>query len=329
MTKTKTSDLATLLSELAVLLRLTRTEAQVARVRISQARDEETRRELADNAKQADARAVRIQGTIRRLGGAPDIFADAVGRVTALTKATIEQGQPFSEGLLGDLALEHQLRDRAVFVRVLAEAQDESRVVTLMRKIEEAHAETIDWIVVRLAEVAQGGPSVLTPTPAQAVVGTFTRLALLPTRSSVALVNRTVNLLQRGRDTAEQTVEQAVETTRTAVKKNAKATSEIVAAGRDAALARAEEVAPSDDVRKAAHEAREDLGTIDASDLPVESFDSLSGADAVKAVKFLEDAEDVRVVLSYEQAHKDRKGVSTAAEKRITELAESSVDTDA
>jgi hypothetical protein len=34
----------------------------------------------------------------------------------------------------------------------------------------------------------------------------------------------------------------------------------------------------------------------------------------------------VRVVLQFEQAHKARKGVSTAAQKQITELAEQSVD---
>jgi len=322
MTTTNTSDLTPLLSELSVLLRLTRTEAQVARVRVSQARSEATRRELTANARQADTRAGRIQAAIRRLGGAPDVFADAVGRVTALTKATFEQTQPFSEGLLGDLALEHQLRDRAVFARVLAEAQDETRVVTLMRQLEESHSETIEWITVRLAEVAQGGPSVLAPTAAQTVVSTVTRFALAPSRQSVALVNQAVNLIQRSRTTAEQ----AVETTRTKVDESAKATSEVVAAGRDAALARAEEVAPSADVRKAAHDTREDLGTIEAADLPIKKYDSLSGAEATKAINGLDDADDVRVVLNFEQAHKARKGVATAANKRLTQLAEQSVN---
>lgn len=316
------SDSTTMLGELAVLLRLTRTEAQVARVRISQARREEIRRELADNARQADARAARIQATIRRLGGAPDVFADAVGRVAAITKATFEQGQPFSEGLLGDLALEHQLRDRAVFTRVLAEAQDESAVVTLMHDLEEAHTETIAWIVVRLAEVAQGGPSALAPTPAQAAVSTVTRIALLPSRQSAALFNQAVNLVRRGRGSAEQTVQ----TTRTKVEKSTVATSQVVEAGRNAALARAEEVATSADVRKAAHETREDLGTIEARDLPVKAYDDLSGASAIKAIKTLGNPEDVRVVLRFEQAHKNRKGVSTAAQKRMTDLAEQSVN---
>lgn len=321
MTKTL-SDSTTVLAELAVLLRLTRTEAQVARVRTSQARSEETRRELADNARQADARAARLQATIRRLGGAPDVFADAFGRVAAITKATLEQGQPFSEGLLGDLALEHQLRDRAVFTRVLAEAQDESAVVTLMHQLEQAHTETIAWITVRLGEVAQGGPSALSPTPVQVAVSTATRIALLPSRQSAALFNQAVNLVQRGRTSAEQ----AVDTTSKKAKKTTKATRQVVEAGRDAALARAEEVAPSADVRDAAHETRENLGTIEAHDLPVKAYDNLSGASAIKAVKALGDAEDVRLVLRFEHAHKNRKGVSAAAQKRMTDLADQSVN---
>ena len=64
------SESTTVLAELAVLLRLTRTEAQIARARISQARSEEIRRELAEKARQAETRAGRIQTAIRRLGGA-------------------------------------------------------------------------------------------------------------------------------------------------------------------------------------------------------------------------------------------------------------------
>jgi len=321
MTKTL-SESTTLLAELTALLRLTRTEAQIARIRISQARRDEIRRELAKNAREADLRAGRIQAAIRRLGGLPDIFADAVGRVAAMTKTTFEQTQPFSEGLLGDLTLEHQLRDRAVFTRVLAEAQNQPTVVALMRQLEQAHAETIDWIVLRLAEVAQGGPAALSPTSAQAAVSTVARIALLPTRQGAALVNRAVNLLQRGRNTAEQ----AVETTRGKVQETAEATSQVVGAARDAALARAEQVAPSSTAREAAHQTRESLGTIDARDLPIKGYADLSVDAAIKAINKLDSADDVRVVIAFEQAHKDRKGVSTAADKRITELAEQSVN---
>jgi bacterioferritin (cytochrome b1) len=310
-----------LLNELVVLLRLTRAEAQIARVRISQARREEIRRELEDNAAEADRRAARIQVTLRRLGGTPDLLADTVGRVTALTKATAEQVQPFSEGLLGDLALEHQLRDRVLFTRVLAEAQEETQVVALMTELERAHSETIEWIRVRLAELAQGGPVALAPTPTQAAVGAVARFATFPSRQSAAAFNKAADVLRRSRASAQQAALVTLDKGREATE----ATVEVATASRDAALQRAEEVAPSAEVRKAARQTREDLGTIDAADLPIKKYDTLSAGAASKAVTALENTDDVEKVLAFEQAHKARKGVTTAAQKRLTELAEASV----
>jgi bacterioferritin (cytochrome b1) len=320
MTRSST-DIHALVNELVALLRLTRAEAHVARVRVSQARREEIRRELEDNATEADARAARIQEAVRRLGGAPDVLADTVGRVTALTKVTAEQVQPFSEGLLGDLTLEHQLRDRVVFTRVLAEALDEEDVVDLMQDLEDAHTETIEWIRVRLAELAQGGPVALAPTPTQVAVGAVARFATLPSRQTAALFNRTADLLQRGRENAQE----AVGSVFRKAEETAEATEEVFTAGRDAAVKRAEEVAPSADVRKAARKTREDLGTVDADDLPIKDFEDLSGADAISAISDLDDAEELRIVLRYEQAHKARKGVSNAAQKRLSDLAGESV----
>jgi hypothetical protein len=310
-----------LLNELVVLLRLTRAEAQIARIRILQARRDEIRRELEDNAAEADRRAARIQVTLRRLGGTPDVLGDTVGRVTALTKATADQAQPFSEGLLGDLALEHQLRDRVLFIRVLAEAQDETQVVALMTELESAHTNTIEWIRVRLAELAQGGPVALAPTPTQAAVSAVARFATFPSRQSAAVFNKVADVLQRSRASAQQAAVATVKKGREA----SEATVEVATAGRDAALQRAEEVAPSAEVRKAARQTREDLGTIDAADLPVKKYDTLSAEAASKAVTGLENADDVEKVLAFEQAHKARKAVTTAAQRRLTELAEAAV----
>lgn len=320
MTKTL-SESTSLVAELTALLRLTRAEAQTARLRVTQARREQIRVDLQSNAAAADARADRIQAAIRRLGGVPDVFADAIGRLAAATKATFEQAQPFSNGLLGDLALEHQLRDRASFVRVLAETQDQPAVATLMHQLELAHRETIEWINVRLAEVAQGGPAALSPTPTQAVVGVATRIALFPSRGGAALVNQTVNLLQRGRGRTEQVVEDA----REQVTVSANATGQVAGAARNAALAKAEKVAPSAGVRKAARQTRDGLGVIPAADLPVSGFESLRSTAAIKAVARLNDAEDIRLLLRFEQAHKNRKGVSAAAQKQLSELADRAV----
>ncbi len=320
MTRNHTDSQA-LSAELVALLRLTRAEAQIARVRVSQARDEAVRRELEDNAEEADGRAARIQDALRRLGGTPDVVGDAVGRVIALTKAATEQVQPFSDGLLGDLALEHQLRDRVIFTRVLAEAGDEPWLVALMDQLERAHTETIEWIRVRLAEVAQGGPVALKPTPPQAVISALTWIATLPTRQSAELVNKAADAVRRSRAKAADTAD----ATMRRVRETAEATGEVVDAGRDAALARAEEVAPASGVRQAAREARENLGTVDADVLPIEAYDAMSSADAVRSVHELDSSDDVRLVLRYEQAHKNRKRVGDAAEKRLTALAEESV----
>ena len=317
MTKSSAATQA-LQNELVALLRLTRTEAQVARVRVSQARRDEIRRELEKNARKADARSTRIQKALRELGGTPDVFGDTVGRVTALTKVTTEQAQPLSEGLLGDLALEHQLRDRVVFTRVLAESQDESKVADLMADLEDAHTETIEWIRLRLAEVAQGGPVALAPTPTQAAVGAVTRFATIPTRRSAAFVNMAAEVLARGRAVAVSTVD--------SVRETADATEEVVSAGRDAALARAEKVSPSAAARNAAHRTREKLGTIDAADLPIKGYENLTVAEVNEAIHGLEDAEQVRIVLSFEEAHKNRKRVLNTGQKRLTELAEVSVN---
>jgi bacterioferritin (cytochrome b1) len=298
-------------------------------VRVSQAQREEIRRELQANARKADARSTRIQKALRRLGGTPDVFGDTVGRVTALTKVTAEQAQPLSEGLLGDLALEHQLRDRVVFTRVLAESQDEAKIADLMTDLEEAHTETIEWIRLRLAEVAQGGPAALAPTPTQAAVGALTRFAMLPTRRSAAFVNKAAELLARGRSAAESAVDSVRETagsTADSVRETADATEQVVSAGRDAALARAEKVSPSAAARNAAHKSREKLGTIDPADLPVKGYENLTIAEVNEAIHGLEDADQIRIVLSFEEAHKNRKRLLNTGQKRLTELAEESVN---
>jgi hypothetical protein len=314
-------DSRALSGELVALLRLTRAEAQTARIRVAQARDENIRRELQDNAEAADLRALGIQDALRRVGGTPDVVGDALGRVVALTKATTEQLQPFSEGLLGDLALEHQLRDRVVFTRVLAETQDEPAVASLMNDLEAAHSETIAWIRVRLAELAQGGPVALSPTPPQAAASALARFATLPSRQTAALVNKAADALRRGGSKAKQ----SAGSTLRRVQENVEATGEVIEAGRDAALERAEQVAPTADGRTAAREARESLGTVDADTLPIDGYESLSGADAVRRIKELTSSEELRVVLRYEEAHKNRKGATNAAQARLTELAEESV----
>src|SRR3954449_9825221 len=107
------TDNAKIVHQLRALVLLTQTEEQVARTRVSQARTDAVRRELVQNADQAAERPRLITEQLRALGGVPDVVTPALGRLSAVLKATFEQAAPFEEALLSDLSLEHQLLHRA------------------------------------------------------------------------------------------------------------------------------------------------------------------------------------------------------------------------
>jgi len=311
---------ATLISELHALLRLTNTEAMIAQTRTGQATTEEFRRELSQNAKNSQQRAEEITKTIRELGGLPDFLGVALGRFGALAKTQLEQGQSFPGALLSDLQLEHQLRDRARFAKVLAESLNERKVVRLMERLDTAHTATIEWIQNRLAEVAVGGPAALRPTPVQAAVGFAQRAWWLPVKNANTVLNRYVATVDKLRNRTEDRVETTVGRTKQLVD----AASSVIAAGRNAALQRAEVVAKEQgegDIAKNVHRTRANLGAVDNTELPIKNYDNLTVTTAVARVEKLDDPQDVRTVLAYEQSHGARKGVVNAAQKRIEELA--------
>src|SRR3954466_6411744 len=117
-----------IINQLRALVLLTQTEEQVARTRIAQARTDAVRRELTQNADHAAERALEITEQLRALGGVPDVAPPASGGLAAVLKATFEQGEPLEEALLQDLQLEHQLLDRATYVKVLAEKAELPKV---------------------------------------------------------------------------------------------------------------------------------------------------------------------------------------------------------
>src|SRR6188472_3420160 len=131
-----------LINQLRALVLLTQTEEQVARTRITQARTDAVRRELTQNADNAGARTILITEQLRALGGVPDVLTPAVDRLSAVLKATFEQAAPLEEALLGDLQLEHQLLDRATYVKVLADKAGETQVRQLAEKLIAAHEAT-------------------------------------------------------------------------------------------------------------------------------------------------------------------------------------------
>ena len=107
----------------------------------------------------AAARTIEITEALRAAGGVPDVVTPAIGRLSAVLKATFEQAAPLEEALLTDLQLEHQLLDRATYVKVLAEKVGNAEVQRLAEKLMDAHRATVEWLTVVLAEEALGGPA--------------------------------------------------------------------------------------------------------------------------------------------------------------------------
>ncbi len=103
---------------------------------------------------------------------------------------------------------------------------------------------------------------------------------------------------------------------------------ETLTAGRRASLRRAEQIARregNNGAAKAARTAREELGDVSADELPIKNFDQLAASDAVKAIKNLKDAREIRVVIGYEETHKNRANVVSAAQTALADLAKDAV----
>src|ERR1700712_1458822 len=259
-----------LISQLRALALLTQTEEQVARTRISQARTDAVRRELTQNADHAGERSLLITEQLRTLGGVPDFVTPALGRAGAVLKATFEQAAPLEEALLGDLQLEHQLLDRATYVKVLADKAGETKVRQLAEKLIDAHKATVEWLTVVLAEEAMGGPAALVATPIQKVAGGAARAVNAPVRFWANTVNNAVDTVKHA---GEETTERfgAIADRASAL---TDAVRETLTAGRGASLRRAEQVAKKDgnkDAANFARETREELGDISASELPIKN----------------------------------------------------------
>lgn len=96
-------------------------------------------------------------------------------------------------------------------------------------------------------------------------------------------------------------------------------------ASRDAALGAAERVTRregADDVAATLHSARARAGVLQADELPIPDYDDLNVSDAVAAVKELSDPGDVRAIIAYEEANKNRQRVVSAAQTRVAAIAQ-------
>jgi hypothetical protein len=311
------TDTTRLLAQLRTLLDLTNTEVQIAETRVAQARTEAVRRELTQNAAHGRERAEAIESAIRELGGFPDVIGPFLGRAAAAVKALTEQAQPFDEALLGDLALEDQLLDRARYTKALAVAAKNSAVEELAERLITAHSATVDWLTTVLAEDALGGPAALRRTPIQAATGTAVKLVNLPVAWSARGVDRAVDALRSTGPALNELVKRGGNASEIAAK--------ALSASQNAALQAAERVTRSEGADRAAdalHSGRAAVGVLDAKELPIRNYDDLNVNDAVAAVKDLTDANDVRVVIAYEEAHKNRQRIVSAAQTRVAAIAQ-------
>ena len=315
-----------LISLLNTLLRLTAHEAATARARVSQATTDATRRELTQNAAKGDQRATAIRQAVRDLGGAPDVVGVALGKAAAAAKLPLEQTMPVSEALLADLALEHQLFDRARLVKVLAADADAADLVALAERLENAHGDTIQWLFTVLAETALGGPAALAPTALQIAAGTARSAATFASSAAASGLNKAVATAGTLTDRTGETVTHQV----SRLKSLSRSARKVVGAGREATLSEAEVQTRKQFGTAAAntvHHVREDLGVIPAAELPIAAYDRKSAVEVAKAVAALHSTDDLHVVLAYEKAHKNRQAVITAVTRRVTQLARELINT--
>ncbi len=316
-TATVTATKATLIAQLRTILDLTHTEIQVAETRVAQARTEAVQRELTQNAENAKIRAEAIEKAIRDLGGFPDIIGPFLGRATAAVKALTEQAEPFDEALLGDLALEDQLLDRSRYVKALAVAAKNPDVEELATRLITAHSATVEWLTTVLAEDALGGPAALRRTPLQAAAGLVVKLANLPFTWSTRGAERIAEALRSVRPNLDDLVERGSRTGEVA--------SKVLAGARDSALQTAERISReqgAEDAADAIHAARGATGVLDPEELPIADYDELNVNDAATAVKALDDPADIRAIVAYEEAHKNRQRVVSAAQTRVAAIAQ-------
>ena len=299
------TDTEKLVGQLRILHHLTNSEVQIAQTRVAQARNDTVRQELTTNAANAQERADLIAAALRELGGVPDVVTPALGRATALAKAVIEQGQPLAGALFGDLALEHQLRDRAIYLEALADAADHVDTRLLARRLQAAHQETIEWITSVLAQEAAGEPTAVRPTPVQKAVGRLTKVANYPTRWAAERINETAEAVARTRSRVGAVTEAAADS---------------LGAGRDAGLQRAEETATRKGARMIAatlNRTRALAGGLTEGELPLDNYDDLTVDEVEVAVQQLTDTADLTALLRYENNHKERSGAATAIKNQL------------
>ena len=343
-----------LLSELQDLLRLTAFEQTIANVRRIQAASTAVAEELKANAEKSRERQQLLAQAVKQAGGVPDVVGAAFGKAGAFLQTQLNQVQTLQGALLGDLALEHELRERARYARTLAESLGYSQVIPVLDRLETAHTATIEWLEERLNEVGRTGTSALKATPVQAAVTVVRRTAGAPFAVFAGTVNRASSLLGRRASDAASTVTEVAGNAASTVSDVAgdaastvgdvagdaastvsdaasratdaagsavdTAVSTVEAAAEDAAGATRKGVEKAQDAAQSTADDVLDLTGLDEQQEPFAAYSTLSGDSVIRHVNDNDDVEHLREILAYEQAHKARKGVVQALESRLQEL---------
>ena len=168
-----------------------------------------------------------------------------------------------------------------------------------------------------LAEDALGGPAALRRTPLQAATGVAVKLVNVPMSWSAKGLDRAVDSVRATPPALGELLSRGAHAGDVAAK--------ALSASRDAALATAERVTRregADQAADALHSMRSAAGVLEADELPIPDYDALNVSEAVAAIKELTTPSDVRAILAYEEAHKDRQGVVSAAQTRVAAIAQ-------
>jgi len=146
----------------------------------------------------------------------------------------------------------------------------------------------------------------------------------LPVRFAANTVNRAIGSAQQAGEQAGGAVTDVVDKA-TAL---TGAVRETLTVGRVASLRRAERIAEREGNTAAAEAVaatRRELGDVTAQELPIKGYDSMGTAQIVRAVKALDDPQDVRTIIRYEETHKARSSVVSATQTRLAALAKQAV----
>jgi hypothetical protein len=205
----------------------------------------------------------------------------------------------------------------------MAKELDSKATMHLAERLEKAHQATVEWLTTVLAEEALGGPAALRATPVQAVAAGAYRVAVLPGRWTLERINTAAERLSQ----STEQVRNRITEFRGKAAQFSESAADVLGSSAEAAVRTGEKRvrANSEKAGEAIDEARHKTGNVSADQLPIKNYEQLSAGAAAEAVKGLTKAEDIRLVIRYEEAHRSRSSVVSAAQTTLARIAKDAV----